>query len=227
MPLTQFQIVKSLSEALSWFEKEKNWGSPPAELRHLTGRIGELYVALITNGAMAPGVNQRGYDVVSKAGEKISVKTVTTASHVDFNSATLGEVDRVMILKFDWEELEIDILFDGQIEDARQLMTGQNNSIVLTKIQNRTSVTKPKPQVEHRTIEVERAVSHGEYKIARLENGGVEVRQNGQICDPAKPLLRQIAAELNLPTLNNNGNELNTRQLGYNIIAHLTKRPSN
>ena len=60
--LTQMQIIQSLGEAMSWFERELTWGVPPTELRHLIGRIGELYAALITNGQMATEVNQQGYD---------------------------------------------------------------------------------------------------------------------------------------------------------------------
>ncbi len=67
MALTQIQIIQSLGEALSWMEKEINWGVPVTELRHLSGRIGELYAALISNGQMATEVNQKGYDVVSES----------------------------------------------------------------------------------------------------------------------------------------------------------------
>ena len=38
---------------------------PIAELRHLTGRIGELYVAMMTLGQLADSVNQRGYEIVN------------------------------------------------------------------------------------------------------------------------------------------------------------------
>ena len=79
MSLSQTQIIRSLGEALAWFEKELSWGTPIAELRHLTGRIGELYVAMVTRGQMALSVNQVGYDVVSAEGEKISVKTFTSS----------------------------------------------------------------------------------------------------------------------------------------------------
>ncbi len=75
MALTQMQIIQSLGEAMSWFERELEWGVAPTELRHLSGRIGELYSALITNGQMVIEVNQKGYDVVSSTGERISVKT--------------------------------------------------------------------------------------------------------------------------------------------------------
>ena len=40
MALTQMQIIQSLSEAMSWLERELSWDVPATELRHLTGRIG-------------------------------------------------------------------------------------------------------------------------------------------------------------------------------------------
>jgi hypothetical protein len=87
MPLSQVQIIRSLAEALAWFEKELQWGVEPSELRHLTGRIGELYAAMITRGQMALATNQRGYDVVSAENERISVKTYATSNHVTFRKA--------------------------------------------------------------------------------------------------------------------------------------------
>ena len=53
MALTQMQLIQSLGEAMTWFERELSWGVPPTALPHLCGRIGELYAALITNGQMA------------------------------------------------------------------------------------------------------------------------------------------------------------------------------
>lgn len=93
--LSQIQIIQSLAEALSWFEKEISWGVSSGELNHLTGRIGELYVAMITRGQMALDTNQRGYDVVSASNERISVKTITTSTHVGFNQNTLHRASRV------------------------------------------------------------------------------------------------------------------------------------
>lgn len=102
MALTQMQLIQSLGEAMSWFERERGWGVEPTELRHLCGRIGELYAALITNGQMAPEVNQRGYDVVSGVGERISVKTTAImkpSGHVLFNPNSLEFVDRVIVIR--------------------------------------------------------------------------------------------------------------------------------
>lgn len=84
MSLSQVQIIRSQAEALQWFEKELSWGDEVAELRHLTGRIGELYTAIIMRGQMAVAVNHVGYNVVSAEGDKISVKTFTTSTRVDF-----------------------------------------------------------------------------------------------------------------------------------------------
>src|SRR5690606_30608558 len=116
MALRLFDIMKSLGESIEWFEKELSWGMPIAELRHLTGRIGELYVAMMTLGQLADSVNQRGYDVVSSTGQRISVKTVTTASHVDFNPKTIELVDRIIVLKINPADLCIEVVYDLNME---------------------------------------------------------------------------------------------------------------
>ncbi|WP_217429790.1 DUF6998 domain-containing protein [Sphingomonas bacterium] len=99
MALSQVQVIQSLAETLAWFEKELTWGVDPAELRHLTGRIGELYAAMITRGQMALAANQRGYDVVSGDKERVSVKTITRSTHVSFRKSTFASVDRVIVLR--------------------------------------------------------------------------------------------------------------------------------
>lgn len=82
MAMTQMQIVRSLGEAKVWLENEISWGVPVAEPRHLDGRIGE----------------------------RISVKkaTIETGSgHVPFNPKILDQVCRVIILRFDTEEMQM------------------------------------------------------------------------------------------------------------------------
>ncbi len=113
MALTQMQLIQSLGEAMHWFERELSWGVPATELKHLCGRIGELYAAVMTNGQMALQVNQRGYDVVASTGERISVKTTATvgnSGHTSFNESSLDVVDRVMVLRLNTEEMQIEIL---------------------------------------------------------------------------------------------------------------------
>jgi Family of unknown function (DUF6998) len=129
--LTQVQIIQSLAEALSWFEKELSWGVAPAEMNHLTGRIGELYVAMITRGQMALETNQRGYDVVSALNERISVKTITTSTHVTFNSATFEFVDRIIVLRVNVDQdngISVEEIFDEPAEKAKEKMRSSGSN---------------------------------------------------------------------------------------------------
>lgn len=47
------------------------------------------------------------------------------------------------------------------------------------------------------------------------------MEQDGQIVSPAKPILRELALKLNVPLVNANGNPLNTRQLGTQVIRSI------
>ena len=211
------QIIQSLGEAMAWFEREINWGVPPTELRHLCGRIGELYVALITNGQMATAVNQKGYDVVSADGQRISVKTTAmmgNTGHFSINSNTLEFVDRVIFLRINTEEMQIETLLDvskDKIQDIAQVIDGKR-TFSLGQI-----VTKPSTQ----KIKTIKEVSYQDYTLRELETGSIELELDGEKLNPVKPILLRFANELNLSTLNSNGNLLNTRQLGSQIIRHL------
>jgi len=216
MALTQMQLIQSLGEAMAWFERELHWGVPPTELRHLCGRIGELYAAMITNGQMATSVNQHGYDVVSAHGERISVKTTATmegAGQVSFNPRTLHQVDRVMILRVNTEEMQVEILLDASLEATLGLMSPEaqgKRSLPLRRL-----LKAPRLESELATVS---AVSYGEYSVQELESGTIVVERNGAPVKPAKPALREVANALNIPLINSNGNPLNTRQLGSQVI---------
>jgi len=215
MALSQMQIIQSLGEAMNWLERELNWGVAAGELRHLMGRIGELYVAMITNGQMAINTNEKGYDVVSKQGERISVKTTTMTEngHVSFNPNTLSQVDRVIILLFNTKELEIEILLDKNVKEAMDYMsqaTDGKKNIALSKLRAK--------QEKHRSeLSVNEAI-YGKHKILELESGTIEVYENDRKLEKSYPELVKIASELHISTLNSKGNSLNTRQLGTLII---------
>ncbi|NMF47362.1 hypothetical protein HHL01_04055 [Pseudoalteromonas arctica] len=219
MALTQMQIIQSLGEAMSWLERELSWDVPATELRHLTGRIGELYAALITNGRMATEVNQAGYDVVSSKGERISVKTtgrMHTGGHISFNTNTLELVDRIIILRINTDEMQVETLLDMPVEQARLLMsdaaTGKS-CITMSKLIN--------PPVKPRILLNVKEATWNNYKLVELENGTIEVFLNGEFVTPSKPYLRDIAKELGVSILNGNGNPFNTRQLGSVLIKEL------
>ena len=220
MALTQMQVIQSLGEAMAWFERELQWGVPPTELRHLSGRIGELYAALITNGQMATEVNQAGYDVVGADGERVSVKTTAmmgTSGHIAFSRNTLDKVDRVVILRINTEEMQIETLFNDSVEKAKELMGDANSSgkmsISLSKLTG-----YPKMRSEIATI---KTLSIPPYVINELENGTIEVESNGEFISPAKPVLRKLARKNNIAILNGNGNPHNTRQLGSLLMKTL------
>jgi len=217
MALTQMQIIQSLGEAMAWFERELQWGVQPTELRHLSGRIGELYSALITNGQMATEVNQQGYDVVSSSGERVSVKTTAmmgSSGHISFNPNTLDKVDRVIILRINTEEMQIETLLNDTIENSMGLMGKPSSSgkvaISLSKLL--------KPEKARVDIAAIKSVSVGSYRIKELENGTIEIEEGGNLVSPVRPVLQSIAQSLNINTLNGNGNPYNTRQLGSILI---------
>jgi hypothetical protein len=216
MALTQMQLIQSLGEAMAWFERELNWGVPPTELRHLCGRIGELYTALITNGRMATEVNQKGYDVVSSDGERISVKTTAmmgSSGHVAFNSNSLELVDRVIVLRVNVEEMQIETLLNAPVAEVLNLMTpvgGKSRILPLGRL-----VKKPTTRSDIKTI---KEVFYQGNIVRELENGSIEVERDGTVLVPAKPELKELAMSLNIGLLNTNGNPLNTRQLGTQII---------
>ena len=218
--MSQVQIIQSLAEALSRFEKELNWGVPQAELRHLSGRIGELYAAMITRGQMALAVNQHGYDVVSADGERISLKTITTSSHVSFNLETFDQVDRVIILRLVVEENEVSIeeLLDCTSANARNEMRVLQRKLVYTPINLSRG----------RNFSDLRVTEQGKFRgilIKQLENGSILLECNGQPVNPAKPELREVAVEIGDDILNSNGNPKNTRSLGANILTVLRSQP--
>ena len=216
--LSQVQIIRSLGEALGWLERELDWGAPLAELRHLTGRIGELYAAMLTRGQMATSVNQRGYDVVSSDGERVSVKTVTTSGRAAFNAQTLDLVDRIMVFRVDNDEdrgVSIETLLDIQQPDfavrLRHLANGDVDFPTRKPI-----VRAPR---DAQTVLAE-AVYEG-WHITQYENGTIEVRRGGVPLPVAIDALREIAVRLGVDLNNSNDRPRNTRQLGDAILKTL------
>lgn len=219
MALSQVQIIQSLGEALSWFERELAWGTNPAELNHLTGRIGELYAAMITRGQMASSVNQQGYDVVSAEGQRLSVKTITSSNHVAFNQNTLDRVDRILVLRIliDEGEVSIEELLDTCPQDARIKMRESNGKL-------RISVsTMAQPAAPAREPATQTFVNTNGFKVAVLETGKIRVTNEGQIVQPSKPVLRDLAAKYGVDLLNGSGNPKNTRQLGADVVRAISE----
>ncbi|SFI85881.1 hypothetical protein [Nitrosomonas sp. Nm34] len=219
MALTQMQLIQSLGEAMAWFERELLWGVEPTELRHLCGRIGELYAALISNGQMAQQVNQPGYDVVSGNGERISVKTtamMSVAGHVAFNANSLEFVDRVIVLRMNTEEMQIEVLLDAPVADVMPMLSPAAAGRCTLSLSKLLTCTRP-----NRRAATTSEVRYRSYLVRELESGTIEVEHEGMVVQPVKPVLRELAVQLNVGLLNSRGNEFNTRQLGTQIIQSI------
>lgn len=218
MSLSQTQVIQSLAEALGWFEKELGWGVAPAELNHLTGRIGELYAAMITRGQMALETNQQGYDVISAENERISVKTVTSSTHVSFNPNTFDIVDRVMVLRVNVDEedgVSVETLLDCSSQKFLEKYGKKNGKHVFG------TQGKKRPLQSLGKLKISNEVSFGDFLVRQYENGTIQVQKAGETQQMAKPYLRDIAAEIGVDLLNSNSKAKNTRQLGADIIKTL------
>lgn len=215
--LSQVQIIRSLAQALAWFEQEISWSVKPQSLPHLSGRIGELYAAMITRGQMALGTMQHGYDVVSAEGEHISVKTVTTSNHVTFNKATIAFTDRAMILRINVDEGEaaIEEIFDGTREELIKRSIEKPTAYQFS-ILSASKLVKP---IE--SVKVVASATWGATRVSQLETGTIIVEVNGIRAPAAMPVLVALAREIGVSPLNGKGGKHNTRQLGAAIIAAL------
>lgn len=220
--LTQVQIIQSLAEALSWFEKELSWGVSPGELNHLTGRIGELYAAMITRGQMALDTNQRGYDVVSAENERISVKTVTSSPSVTINPNTFDQVDRVMILRLNVDDekgVSVEEVVNKPATEVAVFLNSRGGSF---------SYPIPRKAREMRPLDDLQIISQAAFAdihIAQFENGAIRILQDGKpLRIVVKEKLRPIAVELGVDLLNGKGGMKNTQQLGADIIRALRAR---
>lgn len=63
-----------------------------------------------------------------------------------------------------------------------------------------------------------------DWLITRLGSGAIKIERGGHNVEPVMPILRQIAAELNVDTINGRGNGLNTQTLGRNLIIEINSR---
>lgn len=221
MALTQMQQIQSLGEALAWLEREISWGVSPASLTGLCGRIGELYACVLTNGQMAASTNQRGYDVVTAAGERVSIKTTTRRPpcSVPFTTNTLSLVDRIMVLRINTEEMQVEVLLDGPINVLRPGMRAGGQGKLRLNVPR-----PPAPENSSRVLRETRRAAHEGYTVVELENGTIQVWSAGEQITPAKPALRKLAATLGLSVKNPRGNDFNTRQLGSAVLEAITER---
>ena len=69
-----------------------------------------------------------------------------------------------------------------------------------------------------------KTVKYKNYTITKMDSGTIQATKDGQISSPTKPLLRELAQELNINIENSNGNLHITRQLGALIIRAIENK---
>jgi hypothetical protein len=91
------------------------FGVKPTEVRHLIGRLGEFFCALHVEGSLSHVANQHGFDVVSKSGRKVSVKTTAQRSgFVLISKSTMDLADDLMIIQY--HDGALSIIYYGDIK---------------------------------------------------------------------------------------------------------------
>ncbi len=69
-----------------------------------------------------------------------------------------------------------------------------------------------------------KTITYKNYTVTRFDSGTIQATKNGIIASPTKPLLRELAKELNVSIENVNGNLHITRQLGVLIMRAMEEK---
>lgn len=116
LPPDRLEFLRNRYLELVKLEIEE-FGVKPTEVRHLIGRLGEFECALRVSGTLAHRANQHGFDVISEAGRKISVKTTAQKTgFIAISEKTLHYADDLMLLQYSDGKLEV--IYFGSIKSA-------------------------------------------------------------------------------------------------------------
>ncbi len=112
--------------------------------------------------------------------------------------------------------MQVEILLDKPVDEVQALCSGRESGRLLLPL--RRCISKPVSSEPPKSV---KQVIYKGRVVKELETGSIEVSFNGIPQVPAKPVLRELAMSLNIGLLNSNGNPLNTRQLGTQIIKSI------
>ena len=134
--MINFENIQPLYEKyldLVLFEVE-NFGVKPTEVRHLIGRLGEFHCVKEVRGTLPVRANQPDFDVLSRDGRKISVKTTAQeAGFVAISKKTAQLADDLMLVQY--AQGQTTTIYHGcihkAIKDARQY--GDNYELDISK----------------------------------------------------------------------------------------------
>lgn len=118
--------------------------------------------------------------------------------------------------------MQVETLLDMAAVDAMAMMSAESKGKRTLSL--RRLIRPSKPRDELITLNI---VTFRGYTIRELENGSVVIEQDGRQLYPAKAVLRELALHLNISLINANGNPLNTRSLGSQVIQSVQTLISN
>lgn len=111
-----------------------------------------------------------------------------------------------------------------RVDGSTYAVTTQWGSRTLEAIELIKPLLPPGALIEYSpTTPVVDEVSFERWVVRRRESGSFEVELDGAVVQPAKTELREIAVRLGVETSNGRGNDMNTRQLGAQVIQAIRK----
>ncbi len=225
MATTQIEHIRALDETLRWFERELQWGVAPRELEHLVVRIGRIFTAITCNGQIVSNPEEVGYSVVGSFGERYQVQCIAGTmiqGEINFTREQLESADRVAVLFFNSDELEIDNLLDASVEELTNYITHHHGNKLIIPLESLV------PAIEERSeLLVIRQVQFNGFMICERENGEIEISFEGAPVSSVKHALHKLAANLEIPLFNGMERSRNTRQLGTQVIKAIEQRVEN
>jgi 5-methylcytosine-specific restriction protein B len=113
----------------------------------------------------------------------------------------------------------VEALFGQEIGQGMERNTWSLNDEAFERLEAYLGIVDH--QLQARVAVVKQEASHGDILLRELASGSIEVLRSGVRQEPSKPVLRELADQLGIGTLNSSGNLLNTRSLGRQLINQL------
>lgn len=100
--LTRNELLVKREHCIAYIKQgETEFGLKPSQQTAVIGKLGEIECCLLVHGAFPENSCQKGYDVISSTGRKISVKcTGQKTGFINVNPDNMHLVDDLMVLQY-------------------------------------------------------------------------------------------------------------------------------
>lgn len=193
-------------------------GISPQELKAHTGVIGEAFVADYLKVKLAAQNNQHGYDLIDLEGLRVSVKTITTSTAVDFNEKTIHKFDRAIVVWINTQENLLDtvVVYDRSVEETLADCDEPYRGKLRLWRKQMTFPGKAVSAVKFEVGDVVKTYQKGNVIIRKHSSGSYTALVNGNP-EPARQYLLAMRDSMGLPSKSPD----TTRSLGAQVFANL------